>query len=313
MSLTVCKECGKEISDKAMTCPHCGGYTEAWDLARQNKRLRNRKIWFNVISAGLIIILVGIGCCSLHPIGSFLRHWGYSDELDWDSVFEIFGCILAFGLACLIFAYKRPRIFKIISSSLFGLYFIATFIYIVNGYFNDVRPYQKFRYTYCNKDVLISLNGAKLVWGEDVEISFHDNKAVFSGAINKRELPIDSVTNEGEIYISCTVVELQKMFGDRLNDYFESSKVTARYYLDNSDEHYFSIIPSCYFENNFRIFYKGYFANYPQTSYRPTYGYHGSYGEIADGIKVSSVDYNEAGWFSLEVKYDRDLTITSEY
>lgn len=33
MALTECKECGKQISDKAKACPHCGADTSAnWEL-----------------------------------------------------------------------------------------------------------------------------------------------------------------------------------------------------------------------------------------------------------------------------------------
>lgn len=314
MALNKCNECGKEISDQALTCPHCGRHTEAWMIARQNKKIRTRKIWLNIISAVLIIGLVGISCCILHPLGIFLRTWKHSDEIDWVSAFEIFGCILAFGLASFIFAYKRHRIFKVISLSLFCLYFIATLIYTAIGYFNDVRPSQQFRSAYCNENVLNALDDTKLTWGDDVVISFHDNMAVFAGAINQTELPIDSVANEGAIYVKCTVAELQKIFGDRLNDYFESTKVTAQNYLDNSDKHYFTICADSFY-SDFRISYVGYYANYPQTSYKPTYGYHGSYGEIADGVRISSVSYNEAGWFCLEVKLNRNRAsiITSEY
>lgn len=311
MALTKCKECGNEISDQALICPHCGGHTKAWELARQNKKIRTRKIWFNIFSVVLIFVLVGIACGSRDSINCLVGRWESSGELEWKYVWEVLGCIFAFGLSCFSFTIKRPRIFKVISSSLFCLYVTVTLAYIAKSYINDVRPTQQFRSTYCNTNVLNALKDAKLVWGEDVEISFYDNIAVFAGAINKTEFPIDSVSNKGEIYISCTVIELKKMFGDKLNDYFYFIKETARSYLDNKGEHYFSISPNCN-SLNFSILYLGYFANYPRTTYKPSYGHYSNYGTIADGIDISSVDYEEAGWFRLQAFGDASI-ITLEY
>lgn len=35
MALIKCPECGKEISDKAISCPHCGCPRTEWDEDRQ--------------------------------------------------------------------------------------------------------------------------------------------------------------------------------------------------------------------------------------------------------------------------------------
>ena len=48
--ITLCKTCGKEISSKAKTCPHCGG---------KNKTAIYKKPWFWIIVFIFLIGLIG--------------------------------------------------------------------------------------------------------------------------------------------------------------------------------------------------------------------------------------------------------------
>ncbi len=50
MALIKCKECGKEISDQATTCPNCGAKTES---------ANNSINWFGVI-IGIILFIGGL-------------------------------------------------------------------------------------------------------------------------------------------------------------------------------------------------------------------------------------------------------------
>ena len=49
MSLIKCRECGKEISDKAKSCPHCGSPT--FFAEEENKD--------NWKSIGLVVLIIG--------------------------------------------------------------------------------------------------------------------------------------------------------------------------------------------------------------------------------------------------------------
>lgn len=56
MSLIKCKECGKEISDKAENCPHCG-----YPI---NKNAKNKTPFWLIIAAVIGAILAAIGLIS---------------------------------------------------------------------------------------------------------------------------------------------------------------------------------------------------------------------------------------------------------
>lgn len=57
MSLVSCKECGKEISDEAASCPHCGAPT-VWGKKQAKKERRKRR--GNVQGAGCLLIILAI-------------------------------------------------------------------------------------------------------------------------------------------------------------------------------------------------------------------------------------------------------------
>ena len=57
MPLMNCTECGKEISDKAASCPHCGAPTK-WGQKETKKERRKRR--GNVQGAGCLLIILAI-------------------------------------------------------------------------------------------------------------------------------------------------------------------------------------------------------------------------------------------------------------
>lgn len=57
MPLMNCTECGKEISDKAASCPHCGAPTE-WGQKETKKERRKKR--GNVQGAGCLLIILAI-------------------------------------------------------------------------------------------------------------------------------------------------------------------------------------------------------------------------------------------------------------
>ena len=56
MALIQCSKCGKQISDKAKKCPHCGANNKI-----SNNKKSNKKILFIVIFILLIVLLIGGG------------------------------------------------------------------------------------------------------------------------------------------------------------------------------------------------------------------------------------------------------------
>ena len=78
MTLIKCEECGKEISDKAATCPHCGAPT----VKSEEKSKRNEGV---IIFAAVILISGSlIALASYEPFCSSEASFGakaYTDEL----------------------------------------------------------------------------------------------------------------------------------------------------------------------------------------------------------------------------------------
>ena len=75
MALITCKECGKEISSTAESCPHCGHKTET---AAKNAQLKDRSIAFYIALAA-----VCIGLFLLIPALSTLME-NYNDWYFWN-------------------------------------------------------------------------------------------------------------------------------------------------------------------------------------------------------------------------------------
>lgn len=97
MSLIMCSECGKEVSDKAKSCPHCGnpisseltdGIVDARvvgtvEIVRTNKKWKKRTLWAlgfmflglmsmgNSVGLGFFLIFVGFITLITAAIGSW--------------------------------------------------------------------------------------------------------------------------------------------------------------------------------------------------------------------------------------------------
>jgi hypothetical protein len=58
MALVPCRECGKEVSDQAQTCPYCG-------IKTPSKKRRQRKL---IISAIIIVALLSLSAWCYHRV-----------------------------------------------------------------------------------------------------------------------------------------------------------------------------------------------------------------------------------------------------
>lgn len=69
MALINCYECGKEISDRAFTCPHCGALGEAWAKRFEKLwRLARKIFWVTAIAWAAIIAAVLIFFFVVRPL-----------------------------------------------------------------------------------------------------------------------------------------------------------------------------------------------------------------------------------------------------
>ena len=76
MALIECYECGKEISDKAPSCPHCG----APQLVSKNKELKAKKLinfkqYLKPIGIGLGVIFIPLAAVASVPLTT--SEWEY--------------------------------------------------------------------------------------------------------------------------------------------------------------------------------------------------------------------------------------------
>ena len=82
MALVKCSECGKEISDKALTCPHCGNPIQAIRNAQIVERNKAYSKQFN-LQIRLYNILAFLGCCCLgiYLIRDTFRWWAFGVDI----------------------------------------------------------------------------------------------------------------------------------------------------------------------------------------------------------------------------------------
>tara|TARA_B100000579_G_scaffold173244_1_gene141217 strand:+ start:475 stop:777 length:303 start_codon:yes stop_codon:yes gene_type:complete len=80
MSLIKCSECGKEISDKATTCPNCGCPTVAFEKAKKIKEGNREQVVAGLLVGAVVIGLFGaVGyqsfCDSDRSLGEKAMEW----------------------------------------------------------------------------------------------------------------------------------------------------------------------------------------------------------------------------------------------
>jgi uncharacterized membrane protein YvbJ len=62
MSLTNCKECGKEISSNAVSCPSCGNPISPILIEQTSKKWKKRELIFSILCAiGIIMFFTSFG------------------------------------------------------------------------------------------------------------------------------------------------------------------------------------------------------------------------------------------------------------
>ena len=109
MALIRCKECGREISDSANMCPHCGCATEYGAKSAQVKGLSVGAAVAGVLSLiGLILFITGLGAVleGVDDYGSFARWMARDDEAIGGVIKLAVGLGMALGGAIFLFKVK---------------------------------------------------------------------------------------------------------------------------------------------------------------------------------------------------------------
>ncbi|URX63252.1 zinc-ribbon domain-containing protein [Luteibacter anthropi] len=91
MALIACRDCGKDVSDAAPACPHCGRPVAATVIEQTSKDIKRLKIMGGVVFVlGLVMFLVGgmlfpqfleagmfvmAGGLAIYVLASFQRWW----------------------------------------------------------------------------------------------------------------------------------------------------------------------------------------------------------------------------------------------
>lgn len=62
MALIACKNCGKQLSDKATACPHCGAPQTPAPTAPQQPANNGKKIIIGICVAVAVLLMIAFGC-----------------------------------------------------------------------------------------------------------------------------------------------------------------------------------------------------------------------------------------------------------
>lgn len=88
MALIQCPECGKEISDKVKSCPHCGYPVEAEAATVKPKRKTNRKRWL-IIGTAVLIIAVVAGLTVVYPRMNYQKAVDLANSGQYEEAFQV--------------------------------------------------------------------------------------------------------------------------------------------------------------------------------------------------------------------------------
>lgn len=75
MALIKCKECGKDISETAENCPHCGERTACGRKAVEAKRLQLKKLFATILLLIGIVLIAGSGKRAIEYYADWRENW----------------------------------------------------------------------------------------------------------------------------------------------------------------------------------------------------------------------------------------------
>lgn len=187
MALIKCKECGREISDKASVCPHCGCPVELDDAGQESEfddteqegmaeeEPKKRKVWFWLLP--LIIVLIG---------GAFLAYQTMShgdssgDGADSVNIKPMYTCTIyadnngelrdgAGVRICALNVYSRGEPLSIyLSSEVSWGGMDLEHVYLKAG-----KVYDEFPFSYSDKELTPIATYEMETIGSDVNITFY--------------------------------------------------------------------------------------------------------------------------------------------
>lgn len=220
MALIVCKHCGKQMSDRADVCPHCGEISEAKEIELQHKKKR-RKI--------LLILLTIIGAIlSIGFLESAIEILveGYHHMENVVLVAILFVIVIR---CCIILSKSYNKTIKRCAVAFCACYLVIISIVTI--------PYCIYYYKYKTKHIVETLQNKKLVF-DKLTVLVEGNDIILQYDNRKKCYKIDGVKH-GKIRINdnkVSVDDMLELFGDDFDDYFKV-KVNLAHYSDYSDSY----------------------------------------------------------------------------
>ena len=103
MAMITCRECGKQISDTADICPHCGAKVNQITV-KSSASSKHLIIYATLIILGAFVFFVGLGIF-FDDINTYYPHYNYRSPLTSHESQVISTIVVGFAL-CMLGTYK---------------------------------------------------------------------------------------------------------------------------------------------------------------------------------------------------------------
>lgn len=191
MALIACGNCGGQISDKALKCPHCG--------TKQKKKISS-------VNVGLVLLIVGIALIAAIIVFAILgfdlaNQFNYFRNYTFDEYFLYVVLILLPAILFIIAAFKsKTKGIKWLSLSFVVAWLVSFILWAVYDYERNFKPVIDFKNTYTNATALEKLNGKTIKNDKGYYITFKgDNVEVGDSDGMIFQAHVISVDEEGNI------------------------------------------------------------------------------------------------------------------
>lgn len=105
MAMITCRECGKQISDTADICPHCGAKVNQITV-KSSASSKHLIIYATLIILGAFVFFVGLGIF-FDDINTYYPHYNYRSPLTSHESQVISTIVVGFAL-CMLGTFAKP-------------------------------------------------------------------------------------------------------------------------------------------------------------------------------------------------------------